>query len=307
MTTVKLYWSNICVLHRLEKEHLDKAAARLREAGIDLQVTHFGIGYPMRMAEYLAQDGAEIPDIIVSTDLEVFEDPRIFQKLTGHLRDLRADYPLKADMVGTDIDQWPELLPFLVIPLVFCSPSADPLGGRELSFTTVLGESGVAFGGVGNSGAKAVIKALWSHFGREAAIAFARRSSILPMPINAFQQARTGATQLAIAPSIYTRVANGVNLHRFYPGEGAIGLPSYIAAHKRVPDDALKQVLGTLLDRSFCDRFVLEGDLYCALADSAANPWVDEHGSRFLYPRREWFASVLPDVFEDIYASLTSE
>lgn len=307
MTTIKLYWSNICVLHRLEKGHLDKVAEQLHEDDIDLQISHFGIGYPMRMAEYLMQEDAEIPDIIVSTDLEVFEDSRIFKKLTGHLRDLRPEYPVKPGILGSDIDQWPELLPFLVIPLVFCSPSADPLGGRPMAFKTVLGESGVAFGGVGNSGAKAVIKTLWSHFGRETTLGFAGRSRILPMPINAFQQARTGATQLAIAPSIYTRTANGVNLHRFYPDEGAIGLPSYIAAHEKAPADAVDKVLAALLDRSFCDRFVLEGDLCCALEGSADNPWVEAHDGRFLYPKREWFEAVSPEAFEAVYAGLTTD
>ena len=88
MTTVLLYWNHICVLHKGEKQFLDRLAERLSNEDIDLRVRYFGLGYPEHMSEYLARPDAILPDLIVSADLEVFEDSRIYRKLEKGL------YPL---------------------------------------------------------------------------------------------------------------------------------------------------------------------------------------------------------------------
>ena len=81
MRTVDLYWSHICVMHNFEKEHLARARERLAHQGIDLRVTCFGMGYGRHMASYLHNEEALLPDIVVSADLEVFENARIAAKL----------------------------------------------------------------------------------------------------------------------------------------------------------------------------------------------------------------------------------
>ena len=81
MTHVLLYWNHICVLHRQEKAFLDGLAQRLIADEIELEVRHFGLGYPEHMSEYLARPDAVLPDLIVSADLEVFEDPRYFLQI----------------------------------------------------------------------------------------------------------------------------------------------------------------------------------------------------------------------------------
>ena len=78
MTHILLYWNHICVLHRQEKAFLDGLTQKLLSDGIQLEVRYFGLGYPEHMSEYLARPDAVLPDLIVSADLEVFEDPDIF-------------------------------------------------------------------------------------------------------------------------------------------------------------------------------------------------------------------------------------
>lgn len=304
MTTVKLYWSNICIMHRMEKQLLEQGAQKLAEVGIDLQVRHFGIGYPQRMAEYLAEPNAEIPDIIISTDLEVFEDSRIFSRFRNDLHPLRDLFPIRPEIQGSNICQWRELLPFLVIPMVFCASGEYEVAEAGLSLESVLTQEGIAFGGTGNSAAKAVIKTLWDIFGREAAVKFAQASCISNMPINAFQQVRTGGAQLGIVPTVYAKSANGIALKRYWPKEGAIALPSYVAAGRQIELDVVTAVLDELLSTETCQAYERDGDLYCPLKAGRGNSWVEENGTSFLYPSPGWFENVSPQEFEEIYSQL---
>ena len=85
MNHILLYWNHICVLHKQEKIFLTNLKERLKKEGIQLEVRYFGLGYPEHMSDYLAREDAILPDIIVSADLEVFEDRRIFQKFERDL------------------------------------------------------------------------------------------------------------------------------------------------------------------------------------------------------------------------------
>ena len=89
MTKVKLYWNHICVLHNQEKKFLDDLTKKLEMEDIELEVKYFGLGYGEHMSEYLAKDESVLPDMIVSADLEVFEDIRIFQKYKDDLYSVR--------------------------------------------------------------------------------------------------------------------------------------------------------------------------------------------------------------------------
>lgn len=93
MRHILLYWNHICVLHRQEKTFLDALAQRLLSDEIQLEVRYFGLGYPEHMSEYLARPDAILPDLIVSADLEVFEDTDIFCKLNHSLYPVRSWIP----------------------------------------------------------------------------------------------------------------------------------------------------------------------------------------------------------------------
>ena len=82
MTNVLLYWNHICVLHNQEKAFLSRLAESLKAEEIALTVRYFGLGYPEHMSEYLAREDAVLPDLIVSADLEVFEDARLMESCT---------------------------------------------------------------------------------------------------------------------------------------------------------------------------------------------------------------------------------
>lgn len=56
MTTIRLYWNNICVLHRQELQFLNEIREELRKDNIDLDITCFSLGYGRHMSNYLREE-----------------------------------------------------------------------------------------------------------------------------------------------------------------------------------------------------------------------------------------------------------
>ena len=63
MTTIRLYWNNICVLHRQELQFLNEIREELRKDNIDLDITCFGLGYGRHMSDYLREEDSVLPDL----------------------------------------------------------------------------------------------------------------------------------------------------------------------------------------------------------------------------------------------------
>mgnify|MGYP000896000519 FL=1 len=80
---------------------------------------YFGLGYPEHMSEYLAREDAVLPDLIVSADLEVFEDARLMEKLRPTLHQSRDFVPLADSAALSCCERGAALLPILAIPLVY--------------------------------------------------------------------------------------------------------------------------------------------------------------------------------------------
>ena len=195
MTSILLYWNHICVLHRQEKAFLEDLAQRLRGDGIWLEVRYFGLGYPERMSEYLARPDAILPDLIVSADLEVFEDLRIFSKFKSNLYPAADWVPLRQSPMLNAVQRGPCLLPFVSIPLVYYTREPE-----ACAKTSLPDWRGLAFGGINNSAAKTVVKSVWERWGQVAAAKLLGESLVADMPIGAFQAVRQGQTSTALVP-----------------------------------------------------------------------------------------------------------
>lgn len=301
MKKVLLYWSNICVLHKQEMNHIEQVKEALRQQGIDLVVRCFGLGYPEKMSAYLQREDAQWPDIIVSTDLEVFENQRLFARLAPELHELRRAFPLKAAFAGTDLDRHPSLVPFAVIPQMLYSN--QPLADGELSVRAAIAAGKrLAFGGINNSAARCVLKTAWSQWGQEAAQQLLENGRITDMPIQAFQLVRMGQEELAMVPSLYALRADGQERFAAVPAEGAIALPSYVCARKTVTAALAQEILQALLSEAFCRFLVQAGDLVCPLAQGAVHQRLEQ--AKFLYPDQQWFEQVTPEAFEQFYEAV---
>ena len=307
MTHILLYWNHICVLHRQEKAFLDTLAQRLLSDNIHLEVRYFGLGYPEHLSDYLARPDAVLPDLIVSADLEVFEDPEIFCKLRDSLYSVRDWMPLRSGPMLDAVERGPFLLPFLSIPLVYYTREPE-----SCACTALPDWNGLALGGINNSAVKTVVKAVWERWGQVAAAKLLGESLVADMPIGAFQAVRQGQTSTALVPSLYALRADGRETFLRVPQEGPVLIPSYLCARASAPEWAARRVAERILSRELCDFYAANGDLIVypactgrrsgqeadyALCPSAA--WL-EHLSHVDFYRL--YCTKLPSAIEFAYA-----
>ncbi len=298
MKKLKLYWSNICVLSKAEDAFLVRIANELKKYDIELEIMYFGLGQKYRMAEYMKMDET-IPDFIVSSDLEVFEDERIYTRLEPKLKAIRDTFPLKDDVYAKAITRDEKLLPYLGIPLVFHSNTLT----SPLSLESVAKDGlSFAFGGIDNSAGKTLVKAIWDHFGQENAEKLFSNAFVAPMPIGAYNASKTNMKEVSISPLLFPLSGNVGNV--FAPTEGALAVPSYVAVSEAVDDETTSLVLSKLLAKDFADFYVTKGYMYCAIEGSEENVWLKENCNGFFTVRNEWLKTIPSADFHAFYKKM---
>ncbi len=294
MTPILLYWNHICVLHRQEKLFLEQLVQRLRHEDIALTVRFFGLGYPEHMSEYLAKSDAELPDAIVSADLEVFEDSRIYTKFSHMLYPAARWLPLRKGPAQKIVSRGEALLPFVSIPLVYYT--RDPAGCADKCLWEV---EALAFGGIDNSAGKTLVKAVWDRYGKEKAHYLLSRSCVSDMPIGAYNLVRTGAQTTALVPSLYALRADGDNTFLETPKEGPLLVSSYFCACNTIPEQIAKKLALELLNSELCEFYAQNGDLIvhpdCSIPQSA------QESDQYLVPKNSWYEAVSPEEFDSLY------
>lgn len=293
MTSVLLYWNHICVLHKQEKLFLEQISKKLLQENIHLDIRYFGLGYPKHMSEYLAAPDAVIPDMIISSDLEVFEDPRIFHKFSDSLYDVSDWIPLHQGAALDAIRRDKTLLPFLAIPLVYYTDESDTYEGQAIHDIQNL-----AFGGINNSAAKTVVKAVWSYYGKEVAQELLTRSDISQMPIAAFQKVRLKERKIALVPSLYALRADDRTSFLRIPKEGPLLIPSFCCARNSLTEEIARKVVQSILCNELCDFYAKNGDLIVFPSSEHQN---HRQSQKYLTPSPEWLQKTSPEEFYEVY------
>ena len=300
MKTVTLYWSNICLLRKQEIKFLEEAKERLLSQGVSLEIKFFGIGYTSTMADYLREEDAKIPDIIVSTDLEVFEDERVFSKFEDQLYPISDWVKIKTNEGIPDIYRGKGLLSYLAIPLVFYTSEQEKYNDVRLQDLIRQGV-GITFGGINNSAVKTVVKAVWSHYGKEMASRLLSSGDVTNMPIEAFQKVRTGAHELALVPAIFAMRADEKERFARVPLDGALAVPSYMSALKSIDEETARLVVAELTRPESCEFYVKDGDFICGIDGTSEQKWLSDKEYGLQIPDLDWLASTSSEEFHEFY------
>lgn len=300
MHKVSLYWNNICVLHKGELSYLEKYRKELAEDCIGLDVHCFGLGYPEHLSDYLRHVDAVLPDILVTADLEVFQDERIYSKLEGELYPVLSWYDLKAGEGVPSIIRKETMLPYLVIPLVFYTK--DPAIPSDISLEEVAVKSlPIAFGGIDNSAGKSVVKAVWDKYGKESAKALFGNALVTGMPIASFQAARQKVKPLAICPSLFA--VNDSEGRVIIPSDGAVAVPSYIAVRRSIPVEVARKVIDKLMSPEMLSFYTDKGKLIACKAGAPEQELFREGEVFFQHPSDDFNRKVSSPEFYSLYCS----
>ncbi|MDR0924664.1 MAG: ABC transporter substrate-binding protein [Hungatella sp.] len=283
MRKISMYWNNICVLHRYEKKHIEEVTSLLKEQDILLETEYFGLGYPKKLSEEVKKTGIT-PDIMVSTDLEVFEDPEIYGLFKEELLEIQGLLSLKNEIRNSNLCQDKRLLPFLVIPLIMVF-NKQLLAGQPLPVSLKeLAEHPKAFGGKTNSAGRGVYKQLTWLYGKEFTDLFMENATIFDMPVQSLQSVQKGLSPAAITPSIFAFRADETLLSLRYPKEGALTVPSFIAVKNTLSTDLAGWILSKLFTVDFCNYFAEYGEIQPCFQHTKDVNMVAEHQFRFVYP-----------------------
>ncbi len=227
-----------------EKKFLNKIKDELLKCDIDLEIHYFGLGSKEHMAEYLAKADAVLPDIMISADLEVYEDKYIFSKL-GELYECEEWIKLKETDIVQSLRRKKTLLPFLAIPLV-CYTN-DKKYANEKSLPDLVRSEGFAFGGINNSAGKTIAKLSLQEYGYDFTESLLEKSRIYDMPIGSFQGVRLNQSKTALVPTLYAMRADGVKTFQTRLKEGTVLLPTYLAARTSIDEDTAQLVARRIL------------------------------------------------------------
>ncbi|WP_320990521.1 hypothetical protein [Hungatella sp.] len=308
MITIQLYWNNICILHRQELAFLEQMKADLKKKDIDLSVTCFGLGYGRHLSDYLREPDSTLPDMVVSADLEVFEDSRIFGRFRESLHPLARRLPVKQEEGVPLLLRGDFLLPYLAIPLVFYGTGESIPENGSLSLDELVSERfPLTFGGIHNSAAKTVVKTVWETGGADAAKRLLSASSLTGMPIEAYQRVRNGMNSLALVPSVYALRADGNQSKAAWPADGAVVVPSYLCAADTIPEEAAIAVAEALRSPLISRFYVENGCLISCTPGSPEAPWPEGQKGDIRLPSAEFLDKLEPEEFYAVYDSCRRE
>lgn len=304
MITIHLYWNNICILHRQELVFLEQIKNDLKKQNIELLVTCFGLGYGKHISDFLRESDSPLPDMVVSADLEVFEDRRIFHRFVDRLHPLARFLPVKQEEGVPLLKRGDFLLPYLAIPLVFYGSGDSIPQHSSLSLDRLVLEGfPLTFGGIHNSAAKSVVKTVWEMGGETAVKRFLSCSSLTGMPIEAYQRVRSGISPLALIPSVYALRADGLEKKALCPADGAVAIPSYICAADTIPIEAAIAVANALRSLEISRFYVENGCLISCTPNSPQVSWPTGERGAIRLPSKNFLEGLDPEKFYEIYDS----
>jgi ABC-type lipoprotein export system ATPase subunit len=278
-----VYWNNICLLRKREE-------AFLAEYGAGLEITYFGLGTPRKLRERITRDleesGGVKADVIVSTELDIFQDKRL---LRGKNLFEPIDFPSGPFIDRAAISADPCLAVALVLPMVIAAaPSIPscPRTLRELCEPRYKGK--IVLGGRDTAAGRSVVMTLWYLYGEKAARSFMDNAVFTAIPAAARHGIVRGAYPVGILPSALC----GSGVRVVFPADGAPAIPAFVAvsqaASQTASPEAARRFLGILFGERM-QTFYAER-AFAIPAQGRLSPLLYPDGAppAYVYPPVEW-------------------
>lgn len=253
MKKTKLYWNNVCLFNRMEETFIKE---EIEKAGMEdvLEVAYFGLGRERKLADQIKEDlkNGIIPDVIITTDLDVFHDKHMMFPFIKEFKSLKGRLELSDQIKESTIRiSEDKLLPFIVIPQVIVINRHNlkglPVPKSLKDLAKDMYKDRFTFGGIHNSAGRSIIKSIWAAYGQAVAKKIVANAQLANMPAMAFNSVIRGQVPIAIVPSIFAERAGANNIELICPSEGLVAIPSYIGMKSDVPEAVCSFIIDKII------------------------------------------------------------
>lgn len=258
---------------------------------------YYGLGRSYSMTGKIKEDlkkGEIKGDIIVSTDLDVFQDKLLAKHFLDGFHRTPSLVPINESILNSTIPHPDNCFhPFITIPLVMVvntnlvKESEIPRSLEELLHPSF--KHRYAFGGIHNSAGRSLVKSLWYLYGKQVVKDFLSGAVITTMPAQAFQKVMAGQVSVAIVPTIFALRRGIQGLKAYWPKEGAVAIPSYVAVKNKVSMEDFKLFLETILGVAHQQQLKNAGDIIPSHPEAEIPSFPLENNCNLLYPEWNFF------------------
>ena len=301
-----VYWANICLLGRMEKEYLNqKAESWQQDNQQDIQFSFLGNTEEVVIYDRLAadiEDGHIKADAIVSTRFDLFCWDKYLKNHQDQFRSLSQDLPL-ADTLKRAGYQHPTGVfhPVLALPhLIMCNTHLVEPEETPDSFSDLLDDkwaSQIVIGDPALPSGKFFLFTMWYLFGNQGLEKIVQNTICKTAPPAARFSVMKDEYKLAILPEIFTGPTPEDNLKRIVPQEGVFGLPSFLAV-KQSAEDLLPFLKHALFSDDIQQQYVNQGQVI-PNSDTVSPPAAFADQSTLVkFPDWSWIESQDIDYFD---------
>ena len=267
---LKLYWANVCLLIRMERQHLDdKAEEWTKNSGHPIDINYLGDTAEVPLREKLTEEAAGgkfEADAVVSTRFDLFCSKNFLAGIPEEFAPLGDDLPLRKSFLNSGICHPQGIFhPVLAVPhLIICNTEKTGPGGHPESLKDLLDtgwESQIVIGDPALPSGRCFLFAMWYLFGDEGLEKIVENVVAKSAPSAARFSIMKDEFKLAILPEIFAGPTQKDNLKRIIPLEGIIALPSYLAIKKRAKERLLPFLKEAVYTDYFQEQYVRQGAL----------------------------------------------
>lgn len=302
-----LYWENVCVMKKQEKENLQAAAENMQAKGINMQYHYFGMGEILGIDEQIAADLQQKrinTDIVVSAKIDLFYDKKLLLGKEQMFKPLPGEFLLREELRNLGI-AYPGgyFHPCLLLPVIILAnkkllaESDCPQSWADLLDDKWAGK--VLIGGVDKPVGRSFLIAMWNMFGEEGLQKCVQNCRMVSVPAAVMNAVANDEYPLGVVPLIFSSRGGRDNLLDIWPQEGAIAIPSYVAIREGSPETALAFVKENLFSTAIQSFYSQRGMGIPVHPEVAAPPMVEENNYNLSFPGWDWIKNADMNCLEE--------
>lgn len=287
---MRVYWNNICLISRLEKQYLEE---KLRQHQLEeiYKFEFFGLGKETELITKIQQDLRikNIPDVIISTNFDLLFGQEAFLNKED-LLDNYEPWEFKNDI--RQVSPIEKFRPILYIPLVMIA-NKEKVSDIPNSIMEILNDDNykdeITFGGFTNSAGKTLLATVEDLYGYEKRKRLVEWSNITNMPVGAFKNVVDGKSKIGFVPTIFAMRESISEIKMIWPEEGAIVIPSYLLIKRGANKNELKQLFEKVIDLELLDRISKQTGIIPCVKGVETIENFRQNENNIIYPSREFF------------------